>query len=444
MNRARRVAVIGSGISGLSAAWLLRESVDVALLEIENRFGGHSHTFDIEESTRTVAVDTGFMVFNRPNYPLLSKLFDELGVQTYATDMSFSVSLDDGALEYAGSSLRGLFAQRRNLVRPGFLGMLQDILRFNGHVKRLVQDGPADYGPLGAFLDEFRFGWRFREHYLYPMAAAIWSCPRDAIADFPLISFARFFHNHGLVNLVGRPQWETLEGGASAYVGRMVSDLGNRAHTASGVRAVVRGSDCMTVVMQDGERRVFDDVVFACHSDQALSLFANATPSESAMLRSVGYQSNRVLLHSDQRLMPMRRAVWSSWNYLGDDSTVRDAVSVSYWMNSLQRLDTETDYFVSLNPLREPDVGKVIAEFDYRHPVFDASSQALPQKLARVQGRDRAWFCGAWTGYGFHEDGIRSGIDVAQRLGARIPWDDQLRASRSLAMGDLPWAVQPV
>ena len=431
----RRIAIIGSGISGLSAAWLLRQRHHVTLFEAEWRLGGHSNTVLVSEPDRQVAVDTGFMVFNRPNYPLLTRLFDELGVASYPTDMSFSVSLDQGALEYAGSNLRTLFAQRRNLWRPGFLRMLADVLRFNRLAARLLQQEAPSNEPLQRFLDRHHLGRAFRDHYLYPMAAAIWSCPRERIADFPAVSFARFFANHGLINLSGRPQWQTPLGGAATYVRRMAADLGERVLPGHPVTEVRRQAQGMAVYAAGQPARHFDEVVFACHPDQALRMFSDATPSEAALLRSVPYQNNHVLLHSDAALMPQRREVWSSWNYAGSSrASGEDAVSVSYWMNSLQRLDTQTDYFVSLNPLREPRPDKVVAEFEYRHPVFDSDSLALPRLLDAVQGRDRAWFCGAWTGYGFHEDGLRSGVQVAEALGASLPWQQQLDASQALVL----------
>lgn len=447
MNRRPRIAVVGSGISGLSTAWLLRESAEVTLFESDARFGGHSHTFVAQEADREVPIDTGFMVFNRPNYPLLSKLFDTLGVQTHATDMSFSVSLDQGRLEYAGSSLATLFAQRRNLVRPAFWQMLGDILRFNRAARGLLSHQSATLAarPLADFLDHHRLGREFREDYLYPMAAAIWSCPREAVARFPAGSFVRFFANHGLIDLANRPQWQTLVGGSRAYVERLVSDLGPAAQVATGVRAVRRVAQGVQLTLDGGHEQLFDEVVLACHADQSLSLLRDASPSEAAMMRSVPYQSNRVLLHTDARLMPHRRSVWSSWNYLGGSSTSPgDAVSVTYWMNSLQRLATERDYFVTLNPTREPDPSRVVAEFEYAHPVFDQNSMQLKARLQQVQGRRGVWFCGAWTGYGFHEDGIRSGVEVALRLGAALPWEAELQASGALApLGSPAPLVQP-
>jgi predicted NAD/FAD-binding protein len=439
MNKTR-IAIIGSGISGLAAGWLLRNTAEVSLFEAEARFGGHSHTFGVCEGGREIPIDTGFMVFNRPNYPLLSRLFDELGMRSYATDMSFSVSLDRGRLEYAGSSVGTLFAQRSNLGRPTFWRMLGDILRFNRAARALLSDRSPDSGDcVGDFLDRHRLGERFRQDYLYPMAAAIWSCPRAAIAAFPARSFARFFANHGLINISDRPQWQTLEGGSRAYVSRLVSDLGSAARAASPVRAVRRSADGVELLLDDAGWLSYDHVVFACHADQALRLLGDATPSETAMLRSVPFQSNRVLLHRDPALMPVRRSVWSSWNYLdGSARSGDEAVSVTYWMNSLQRLPTRSDYFVTLNPVRDPEPRSVIAEFDYHHPVFDMASLQLKSRLETVQGRRGTWFCGAWTGYGFHEDGMRSAVDVALKLGASLPWEEQIQASRALYPTRMP------
>jgi len=437
MGDKRRVAVIGSGIGGLSAAWLLRRECDVVLFEAEERFGGHSHTVEVREGDRAIPIDTGFMVFNRPNYPLLSALFGHLGVSTYATNMSFSVSLDAGEVEYAGSSVASLFAQRRNLARPAFWAMLGDIVRFNRLARGLVRDVPWREAELtlGELLDSYRFGEPFRHWYLYPMAAAIWSCPRDQMAAFPAASFLRFFSNHGLVQLSGRPQWETVVGGAGAYVRRLIGDLGSRALAARPVVEVRRTAQGVSVRTSDGETRPFDEVVLACHPDQSSRLLKDAEPTERLVLSSVRYQANRVFLHADEELMPRRRNLWSSWNYLGRDlAEERSAVSVTYWMNSLQRLNSRRNYFVSLNPPKTPRDETVLAELTYEHPVLDAGALEAQKRLGRIQGRNRYWFCGAWTGYGFHEDGIRSGFDVARALGARVPWEEQAKASRDLVM----------
>ena len=435
MNKNRRIAVVGSGVSGSVAAWLLRDHADVSLFEAGRRFGGHTHTAVIAAPDGDVAVDTGFMVFNRPNYPLLSALFDHLGIATYPTCMSFSASLDGGRFEYAGTNLNTLFGQRGNLVRPGFWSLLASIMRFNRVAITTLQSPPVEGESLGAFLDRNGFGERFRLDYLYPMAGAIWSSPREQIARFPALSFLRFFANHGLVQLAGRPQWQTVEGGSRRYLERLLADLGPRAFANAPVARVLRTPDAVTLVFADGSRATFDDVVLACHSDQALALLDQPSPGERRLLAAIPYQPNRVVLHRDPALMPRRRRVWSSWNYLGDAVAGHgQAVSVTYWMNSLQRLPTRSDYFVSLNPTREPRADLVVAEYSYEHPVFDADALQAQRQLHRLQGRSRTWFAGAWTGYGFHEDGMRSAVEVAAALGARVPWDAQVRASQALSL----------
>lgn len=432
MNKSRQIAVVGSGVAGTVAAWLLRGHTDVHLYEADSRFGGHTHTVTVDEGDNKLAVDTGFMVYNRPNYPLLTALFEHLGIASYPTDMSFSASFDNGRLEYAGSSLDTLFAQRRNLARPGYWAMLLDIVRFNRAARRaLVGELPSDLA-LGEFLDRCRLGSRFRRHYLYPMAAAIWSCPSDRIAQFPAVSFLRFFANHGLIDLVGRPQWQTVEGGSRTYLERLIADLGERAVCNRPVTRVARAADGVLLGFADGASMRFDDVVLACHSDQSLRILADPMPSERWLLEAVPYQANRVVLHTDRALMPRSRRAWASWNYLGG-ADPGQPVGVTYWMNSLQRLDSQTDYFVSLNPAVEPDAQCVIREFCYEHPLFDARALDAQQQLQRVQGRAHLWFAGAWTGYGFHEDGIRSGMEVAMALGAPVPWQQQAQASRDLA-----------
>lgn len=436
MDKIRRLAVIGSGISGAATAWLMRNDCDVSLFEAESRFGGHTHTFDvIDSSGRNLRIDTGFMVFNRPNYPLLSALFDELGVATYPTDMSFAASIDDGRVEYAGSNLNTLFGQRSNLLRPRFWRMLRDILRFNRAAHAAAGDGIDIDLPLDRFLDDIGVDSEMRRTYLYPMAAAIWSCPTDAMARFPAASFLRFFQNHGLININDRPQWVTVDGGAGRYMERLIDDLGERARRGTPVVAVERRPDGVAVTLEGGRQELFDAAVLACHSDQAMRLLRRPTAAERELVGAIAYQPNRVILHTDPALMPRRRRVWSSWNYIG--AARRDggsAVSVTYWMNSLQRLDTAADYFVSLNPLQEPREERVVAEFEYQHPVFDATALRAQRQLHRVQGDGGIWYAGAWTGYGFHEDGMRSAVEVATALGARLPWAQAAAASRALTL----------
>ena len=435
MNKIRRVAVIGSGVSGAITAWLLRDHADVTLFEADHRCGGHTNTALVEDEWGPLRIDTGFMVFNRPNYPLLTSLFAHIGIEAYPTDMSFSASFDGGRLEYAGSDLNGLFGQRRNLFRADFWGVLLSILRFNRLAQKASQNPPATGLSLDEFLDRAGLDKAFRETYLYPMAAAIWSCPSGEIGRFPAISFLRFFANHGLIQLRDRPQWMTVDGGAGRYMKRLIDDLGHRVRTGTAVTALRRRDERVDLMLADGARLEFDTVVLACHSDQALNILTDPSPSERALLGAIPYQANRVLLHRDPALMPREKRVWSSWNYLSEPHVgSSSAVSVTYWMNSLQRLATQNNYFVSLNPLREPAADSVIAEYEYHHPVFSLDALMAQKQLHCIQGRRRIWFAGAWTGYGFHEDGMRSGVEVAQALGAPVPWAEEVHASRELTL----------
>lgn len=433
-----RIAVVGAGVAGLGAAWLLTRQHRVTLFERNSYLGGHTNTATLEEGGQPVAVDTGFIVYNEPNYPNLTALFAELGVATRPGDMSFGVSVGDGRLEYAGSSLATLFAQRRNLASPSFLGMLSDILRFNRVCKRRLADGSLGDGTVGELLDELRLGAPFRHHYLLPMAAAIWSCPVSRMLDFPAASLVRFYENHGLLNITDRPQWRTVCGGSQRYVQRMLPALAGNVRSDNPVCRVRRLDRGVELTLSDGQREHFDQVVLACHADEALSLLADPTPTEQALLSAFAYQANRAVLHSDVRLMPRRRAVWSSWNYLAESAGARlgdPQVSVTYWMNRLQGLQAQRDYLVSLNPLREPEQHLVHREFVYHHPVFDARAMAAQQQLARLQGRINTWYCGSYFGYGFHEDALRSGVAVARALGVDPGWED-LRAGAKAAVGE--------
>lgn len=419
-----RIAVVGSGISGLSAAWLLRNSADITLYEADKRFGGHTHTYIVEELSRPVPIDTGFMVFNNRNYPNLVKLFQHLGIDTYPTDMSFSVSLDRGRYEYAGSNLDSMFGQRANLVKPGHWRMIRDILRFN-EVALQQLDTIDDSLSLGEFLDRERLGYEFRQHYLYPMAAAIWSCPRQTMQAFPVARFIRFFANHGLLSVKDHPQWHTVEGGSRSYLKRMLEDLGPRAICNTAIQSIERHDDGITLHI-DGQAVHYDEVILACHTDQALALLAKPSREEQTGLRGIPYQSNRVLLHTDSKLMPQRQRVWSSWNFSADTKIEKDSppVCVTYWMNSLQRLATERNYFVTLNPTIEPEERSIIEEFHYDHPMFGSDAVMAQNLINGIQGQQHTWYCGAWLGYGFHEDGLKSGIDVATALGASVPWEN--------------------
>ena len=417
-----RIAVIGSGIAGLSAAWLLSGRHDVVLYEEEERLGGHSNTVAVEVEGVRVEVDTGFIVFNEPAYPNLTALFRHLGVATAPSDMSFAVSLDGGRLEYAGTDLRGLFAQRRNLFNPRFWGMLRDLLRF-------YREAPAHAGrlgltTLGEYLAAERYGAAFRDDHLLPMAAAIWSAPARVLLDYPAEAFIRFCENHGLLRLVGRPIWRTVEGGSRHYVKRLSGGLRN-VRRGCGARSIERGRDSADVIDATGARERFDEVVVATHADTALSLLADPQEDEAALLSVFRYSRNRAILHRDPRLMPKRRSVWASWNYLGRRERADDVaeLSVTYWMNRLQPLPVAQPLFVSLNPGLAPKDELVLREESYEHPIFDAAALAAQRRLWSLQGRRHTWFCGAHFGAGFHEDGLQAGLAVAEAIGGvRRPW----------------------
>jgi predicted NAD/FAD-binding protein len=420
-----RIAIVGTGISGLACAWLLDRRHDVVVYEEADRLGGHTHTLGVPWQGTEMPVDTGFIVYNERNYPNLARLFAHLGVATRPSDMSFGVSIDGGRLEYAGSSLRTLFAQKRNLLRPGFHRMWCDILRFNGDATRYLAAG-SGRATLGEFLDQRRYGAGFCRHYLLPMAAAIWSATVQGMRAFPAQSLLRFFANHGLLQIYDRPQWRTVAGGARTYVDRLGAGFARHLKLSCPVVAIERQGHGIMVVDGLGGRQTFDQVVLACHADQALALIPAPTAAERAILGAFRYQGNRAVLHQDPALMPQRRSVWSSWNYLArhHDATLAGGggVSVTYWLNHLQGLDPDCLLLESLNPLTEPAPETVLAELAFRHPQYDAEAVAAQARRGEIQGQGGLWFAGAYWGYGFHEDGLRSGLDVAAALGTRPPW----------------------
>ena len=413
------IAVVGSGISGLAAAWLLAQRHRVTLYEADARLGGHSHTVDVTVRGTPVAVDTGFIVYNEPAYPNLTALFAHLGVATQASEMSFAVSLDGGALEYSGSDLGGLFAQRGNLVNLRFWSMLRDLVRF-------YRNAPLDAArvglmPLDDYLDEKGYGRAFREDHLYPMAAAIWSTPAVQIGRYPTEAFVRFCENHHLLTLSERPAWRTVTGGSREYVKKLAAGLGRGVHTSRAALAVRRDARGVSIATGDGERR-HDHAVIATHADQALHLLADASGEERRLLGAFAYSRNLAVLHSDPTLMPRRRAVWSSWNY-GADRGRPDALSVTYWMNRLQGIDERLPLFLTLNPIHEPRPDLLHRTEVYQHPLFDATAIRAQDALWSLQGHRRTWFCGAYFGAGFHEDGLQAGLAVAEAIGGvRRPW----------------------
>jgi predicted NAD/FAD-binding protein len=418
-----KIAVIGSGISGLSCAWRLsRSGYDVTLFEENDYFGGHTHTVDVTLDGVKHGVDTGFLVFNHKTYPQLTKLFAELNVETAATDMSFSVKLPLGkgkrTLEWAGGNLDAVFAQRRNILSPRFIRMLRDILRFNQQATALaVSDQTVEVGSLGAYLKQHHYSEEFRDWYLLPMAGCIWSCPTEQMLAFPITSFIRFCHNHGLLQVNDRPQWQTVKGGARQYVEKMLADI-PRKYLCTPVISVHRATlDNISMIKVEARNgtHMFDHVVLAGHSDQSLQLLQDATMAERDLLSVIKYQPNRAVLHLDTSCLPENRKTWSAWNYQSE-SGKEPRVCVHYLLNQLQPLPFKQPVIVSLNPTHAPRADSVLGSFDYAHPVFDSAAVAAQHKLASIQGQQNTWFAGAWTGYGFHEDGLKSGLAVAHDI----------------------------
>lgn len=418
-----RVAIIGTGISGLSAGWLLSRRCDVTVFEAAGRVGGHANTVSVLEGSRTFAVDTGFIVYNPQTYPNLTALFSHIEVPTRPSDMSLSVSLDGGSLEYSGTGFRGVFAQRKNLMSPRFWSMLRDIKRFYHEAPRDVLHLDATRTTLGDYLSERRYGRAFQDDHLLPMAAAIWSAPAHTLLDYPAAAFISFYHNHGLLKLRERPEWRTVIGGSRAYVRRLIAPFADRIRLKTPIETITRARDGITIRDRSGSAWWFDHVVIATHADQALAMLADASAQERGLLGAFGYTRNTAILHKDPTLMPVRRAAWASWNYLGNRSTSDHPVSVSYWMNNLQGLAGAPDLFVTLNPTRAPRDGTVLHEEIYAHPRFDTQALQAQTDLWSLQGQRSTWFCGAHFGAGFHEDGLQSGLAVAEALcGERRPW----------------------
>ena len=413
-----RIAIVGSGIAGLASAWLLSQRYQVTLFEADDRLGGHTHTHDIELSGRRHAVDTGFIVHNRPHYPLLSRMFDELGVATAPTTMSFSVHSAASGLEYNATSLDALFCQRRNLVSPRFLGMVRDIFRFYRLAPQLLHGDAA--GPsLGEYLERHRFGAAFRDEHLVPMASALWSSPSWQVLEFPARYLVQFMHNHRMLQAGGRPPWRVVAGGSARYIQALQRNWNATVRLSTPVRAVHRHAQGVTV-HTDGANEPFDHAVLACHSDQALALLADADARETDILGAIPYQDNDVVLHTDARLLPRNRKAWAAWNaHVPRDPA--DACTVSYCMNLLQGLDAPEPLVVTLNRTAAIDPARILRRMHYRHPVYSAASVAAQARRAQIQGQRRTWFAGAYWGWGFHEDGMRSAVDVAQALGVAWP-----------------------
>lgn len=413
-----RIAVIGGGVSGLGAAWALRDVHDVTVFEKNTRLGGHAHTSTIDYDGVQIDVDTGFIVYNDLNYPNLIALFDALGVETRESDMSFAVSDPEG-FEWSSNGLPGLFAWKRNILNPAFLRMLSDIIRFSTNARRDLAARTIGAETLETYVKRLNLGRDFLDQYLMPMGAAIWSTPEREMLRYPALSFLRFFDNHRLLH-ASRPQWRTVVGGSRRYVDALARALGDRLRLAVPVLRVTRGDDGVFVTTAAGEER-FDEVIFACHSDETLALLGDADPEERRLLDDVKYAPNTAWLHRDPNLMPRRASAWGAWNYLRSGGEA-GRVCVSYWMNVLQGIDKARPLFVTLNPETPPDPALTFGRFEYDHPQFNADALAAQHALQARQGERHTWFAGAWLGYGFHEDGLASGLEIALRLGGDVPW----------------------
>jgi predicted NAD/FAD-binding protein len=429
------LAVVGSGISGLAVAHALAGEARVTLFEAGEHFGGHAHTADVELDGVVHGVDTGFLVFNHRTYPNLVRLFGQLQVDTAQAEMSFSVQVPELDIEWSGRNLNAVFAQRRNLLRPRFIGMLGDVLRFN----RLATDialRQAEHElaePIADFLDRHRFDTAFRDLYFLPMIGCIWSCPADQMLRFPIATMIRFCHNHGLIQVANRPQWYTVRGGSRNYVNKLVRQIPD-ARLGQPVRKLRRvpageGGPGVVVATDAGQER-FDDVVLACHSDQSMALLQDASAEERRLLGAIRYHANEAVLHTDASVLPRRKAAWAAWNYAraADAGREQAAVCLHYLINRLQPLPWTRAVVVSLNPdpARPPEPSQVIGRYAYSHPVFDLAAIRAQEQLSLIQGRGRVWFCGAWTGYGFHEDGLASALAVVEQL--RTQWQGQRSA----------------
>ena len=421
----QRVAVIGSGIAGLSAAHHLNQHMDLSLFEAGSYFGGHTHTVDVTlpsaQGTVTHGVDTGFLVYNQRTYPGLIGLFESLNIRTAASDMSFSVQArwdDTGkVLEWNGANLNSVFAQRSNLLRPRFWGLLRDIMRFNQLATDLAQSGQADAltQPLQQFLDEHRFGSAFRQGYLLPMLGCIWSCPTTQMLQFPVATMVRFCDNHGLLQVNNRPPWFTVAGGAKHYV-QAITDRISDKRLNTPVLGIARDAQGVQIRTAQGVEH-FDQVVLATHADQSLALLERPSSDEQALLGAIRFQANRAVLHTDTRVMPQRRLAWAAWNYQRtQDDSESARVCLHYWLNRLQPLPFKQDVIVSLNPASPIDPATILGSYDYDHPVFDLPAIAAQNQLPRLQGQQRTWYAGAWMRYGFHEDGYQAGLAAAKSL----------------------------
>ncbi len=415
------LAIIGTGISGLGAASLLHPHRDITVYEKNDYIGGHSRTVDVETQDGVVAVDTGFIVFNKRNYPLLTRLFEYLNVPMTKSDMSFGASIHDGWLEYGTQNLANIFAQKQNIFRPAFWSMVSDIFKFNAKARGYLSKDPSF--TLNDCLNELNIGAWFRQYFLLTMGGAIWSTPLSEMLKFPACTFVRFFENHGLLTITDHPQWYTVRGGSREYIHRLTQPFKDCIHLSRGVSKLWHDESGVTIEDVHGERQTYDEVILACHADQALAMIQDPSDDERKILSAFKYHSNRAVLHSDIRFMPKRRKAWASWVYLSQGKIDENpCISLSYWMNNLQPLQTDHPMIVTLNPGRAPDPNLVHNEYMFEHPIFDAAAIHHQSQIETIQGRHRRWFCGAYQRYGFHEDGLDSAVKMVRQMGIDPSW----------------------
>ncbi len=416
------IAIIGSGISGNGIAYLLHKHHNITIYEKNDYIGGHSRTVNVQTPDGTIPVDTGFIVYNERNYPHLTALFKHLNVPTTKSDMSFSVSINNGWLEYGThKKFVGLFAQKQNLIRPAYWKFLFDILKFNKNARRYLKEETKH--SLGELLDEMKLGTWFRDYYLLAMGAAIWSTPTQKMLDFPARTFLQFFNNHGLLTTNNHPQWHTVTGGSKEYVQRITAPFKDKIKTNCAATKVTREEGGVRVKDSQGNSMLYDNVIFACHSDQALKLLSNPSTEEQKIIGDIKYQPNEMVLHTDQSFMQKRENAWSSWVYLSEEKKdTNTGVSLSYWMNNLQPLKTKTPIIITLNPGKEPNPNLIQDRYNFTHPIFDEPAIQAQRRIPDIQGKDRIYYCGAWQRYGFHEDGLLSAVNVAKHFGITPPW----------------------
>lgn len=424
----QKVAVIGSGISGLACAYFLSSKYEVKIYEKENYLGGHSNTIEVDYDGKKIPVDTGFIVFNYETYPNLKAFFELMQVEYEKSKMSFAVKIDDGKLEYAGTSLGGVFAQKKNLLSLKFWQMLGDILRFNKEAQQILNSTSNPAYSISDFLSDLKVGDYFKNCYLLPMAAAIWSTPLNKISNYPAASFVQFFKNHGLLQVVNQPQWFTVTGGSREYVKKIVQQVGDKFSLNDAVKSVRKTDADEILVISEKSEEMFDYVVIAAHSDQALKMIENPSTNQIEILSKIKYQKNFAVLHKDSSVMPNRKKAWASWVYssnivdAADNKNCPSNLSVSYWMNNLQNIDANYPLFVTLNPNQKINPSDIFATINYEHPLFDGEAITAQSKIPSIQGEGGIYFCGAYARYGFHEDGLISGLNVANLLGCKANW----------------------